>query len=152
MSKEWCLANGFQPWSNSLWIQFDQRKLTAECSLGCKHYIQLYFQVAGQSLESHSLRASVHAASWSLPLGPSVLTAVLWAPLSTQLSCTAVLWASLHSRPTQPSSGPLSSVLPPLQPLLCSSAALQPCHHVTPTELGRALFYRVNSHLLPICL
>ena len=94
--------------------------------LGWKGYTQFHFQVAGQSLESHSLRVSLHAASWSLPLGPSVHT--------------AVLWASLHSRPTQPSSGPLSSVLSPLQPLLCPPAALQPCHHVVPRALGRALF------------
>ena len=81
----------------------------------------------------------------------------LWAPLSTQPSCTtvlwvslhshpaqsshtAILWASLHSRPTQPSSGPLSSALPPLQPLLCSPAVLQPCHPVVPRALGGALF------------
>ena len=29
-----CLANGFQPWASSLWIQCDQRKLIAERSLG----------------------------------------------------------------------------------------------------------------------
>ena len=50
--------------------------------------------------------------------------------LSAQLSRPAILWASLHSHSVQPSSGPWSSALPPLQPLLCSPAALQPCHHV----------------------
>ena len=91
--------------------------------------------VAGQSLKSHSLRVSVHAASQSLPLGPSV--------------CTPVLWASLHTCPTQPSPGPLSSVLPPLQPLLCSPAALQPCHRVAPRALSRALYIKPTAMYCP---
>ena len=68
-------------------------------------------------------------ASQSLPLG-----------LSAQLSRTAVLWA------------PLSSVLPPLQPLLCSPAALQPCHHVTPRAVGRALYRESTAmHCPQVC-
>ena len=39
--------------------------------LQVKDYTPLYFQVAGQSLKSHSLRARMHAANHSLPLGPS---------------------------------------------------------------------------------
>ena len=103
--------------------------------LGWKGYSQLNFQVAGQSLESHSLRASLHAAGRSLPLGPSVLT--------------AVLWASLHSPPTQPSSGLLSLALPPLQPLLCSPAALEPCHRDAPRALGGALFIESTAMYCP---
>ena len=130
--------------------------------------------MAGQSVESYSLRVSLHASSWSLPLGPSVCTVILWAPLSTQSSHTAVLQASLHScytqlssgplctavthsRPlglsaqscTQLSSGPLSLVLPPLQPLLCSPAALQPCHRVMPKALGRALYIESTDLYCP---
>ena len=56
----------------------------------------------------------------SCPLGPSASTANLCLP----------------SRPAQPSSGPLSLVLP----LLCSPAALQPCHRVKPRALGGALY------------
>ena len=54
-----------------------------------------------------------------------------------------------HSRPTQPSSGPLSLALPPLQPLLCSPAALQPCYHVMPRALGRALFIESRATYCP---
>ena len=91
--------------------------------------------VAGQSLESHSLRVSLHAASPSLPLGPS-------AQLSSGPLC-------LHSHPTQPSSGPLSSALPPLQTLLCSPAALQPCHRVACRALVRALYIEPTAMYCP---
>ena len=57
--------------------------------------------------------------------------------------------ASLHSHPAQPSSGPLSSVPPPLQPLLCSPAALHPCHHVAPRALSRALFIESTAMYCP---
>ena len=57
------------------------------------------------------------------------------------------LW--LHSHPAQPSSGSLSSALPPLQPLLCSPAALQPCHHVACRALGGALFIEVTAMYCP---
>ena len=70
--------------------------------------------VSGQSLESHPLRASLHAASQSLPLSLST-------PIATSVS-----------------------VLPPLQPLLCSPAAL---HHATvwPRALGRALYIELAT-------
>ena len=85
----------------------------------------------------------------SCPLGPSVHTAILWAPLFSQPSHTAILWASLHSRPTQLSSGPLSLALPPLQPLLCSPAALQPCHCVAPRALSIALYIESTAMYCP---
>ena len=69
--------------------------------------------------------------------------------LSAQSPHTAVLWTSLHSGPTQPSSGPLSSALPPLQPLLCSPAALQPCHRVVSRALGGALFIESTTMYCP---
>ena len=72
-----------------------------------------------------------------------------WAPLSTQPFCTAVLRSALHSHPAQPSSGPVSSVLPRLQPLLCSPAALQLCHHVVPRALGRALYIESSAMYCP---
>ena len=59
------------------------------------------------------------------------------------------LWASLHSRPAQPSSEPLSLALPPLQPLLCSPAALQPCHHVVLRALGGTLFIESTAVYCP---
>ena len=52
------------------------KEIDSKTFSGRKGYMQLYFQVAGQSLKSHSLRASLHAASQSLPLGPNVCTAV----------------------------------------------------------------------------
>ena len=88
------------------------------------------------------LRASLYAASQYLLLGPSVCTAVLWAPLSAQ-----------------PSSGPLCTVVPhSCSPGLCPwhchcsslcSALLQPCSPATvsPRALGGALYMEsITTH------
>ena len=136
-----------------------------ECSWGERVYTQLYFH-SGKSItkipstQSRSAHSKPVSASGPLclhshPLGPFVCTAVLHSHppgLSAGPSHTAVLRASLHGCPTQPSSGPLCMVvlhscplglslaLPPLQPLLCSPPALQPCHRVVPRALGGAPF------------
>ena len=74
--------------------------MTMECYWGERVVSNFIPTVAGQSLESCPLRSSLHAASWSLPLG--------------------LYPAAIPS---------LSSALPPLQPLLsCSHEALPPCH------------------------
>ena len=79
--------------------------------------------------------------------------------LSTQSksACSKLVSASgplcLHSRRAQLSSGPLSSVLPPLQTLLCS-AVLQPCSPATvlPRALGGALYIEsVTMHCPHVC-
>ena len=101
------------------------KEIDGKTFLGWKGYTQLYFQVAGQSLESHSLRASLYAASRSLPLGPSVRTAV---PHSCTLSLCP--WRCHHSS---------------LCSLSCSLVALPPCHA---QSTGRSSLYWVNSHVL----
>ena len=137
------LPVGFSPWQVHYGFSVT-KEMTVERSWSERVIPNFISTVAGQSLKFRSLRASLHAASWSLPLGLSVCTAVLWAPLSAQPSSRPLC---LHSRPTQPSSGSVS-VLPPLQPLLCDPAALQPCHHVVQST-GQNSLYTVNSNILP---
>ena len=69
------------------------KEMTVECSWG--EQLSFILTVAGQSLEPHPLRASLHAASRSLPLGPSALAAVsvsalhaATTPVSSLLSCS----------------------------------------------------------------
>ena len=113
------------------------KEMTVEHSWGERVIPNFISTVVGQSLKSHSLRASLHPARQSLPLGPSVHT--------------AILWASLHSRPAQPSSGPLSLALPPCQPLLCSPAALQPCHGVTQSTRQSSQIEATAMYCLHVC-
>ena len=82
------------------------KEMTVECSWGERVIPNLTSMVAGQSLESHPLRASLQAASGSPPLGPSARTAALWASV-------------------------LGAATIPASALLCSPAALQLCHRVT---------------------
>ena len=79
------------------------KEMTVEHSWGERVIPNFIPMVSGQSLESRSLRASLRAASRSLPLA------------STH---TAVLWASVLGAATTPASALLS----------CSLAALPPCH------------------------
>ena len=97
------------------------KEMTVEHSWGERVIPNFISMVAGQSLESHSLRASLHAASWSLPLGPS-------ARPSSEPLC-------LHSHPLG------------LCPQCCHhfslcSDLLQPCSCATMSHraLGRALY------------
>ena len=112
-----CLANEFQPRASSLWIQCDQRNWQQNV-LEVKGLYPTLFP-GGRSVTKIPITQS--ASACSKPVSAS-------GPLC------------LHSRPAQPSSGPLSSALPPLQPLLCSPAALQPCYHIVPRALGGALY------------
>ena len=114
----WCLANGFQPWSSSLWIQCDQR-IDSRKFLGWKVIPNFISTVARQSLESRPVRGSLHAASRSLPLG-------LPTPAAASVSILVAL--------------------PPLQPLLVCPAAFQLCHCVTQSN-GQSSFYRVNNNI-----
>ena len=87
------------------------KEITVECSWGERVIPNFIFTVAGQSLESHPLRASLHAASWSLPLG---------------LSTHAAISVSVLGATTTPASSLLT----------CSLAAIPPCC----TEHGAGLF------------
>ena len=94
--------------------------------------------------QSESARSKPVSASGPLclhthPLGASACTTV---PHSCPLCLSA-------QRPTQPSSGRLSSVLPPLQPLLCSPTAFQLCHSVVPRALGGALYIESVATYFP---
>ncbi|XP_057345543.1 uncharacterized protein LOC130679953 [Manis pentadactyla] len=94
--------------------------------------------------------------------GVKATATALWAPSGRSITtipssqsesaCSKRVSASgppcLHSHPTQPSSGALTSELPPLQPLLCSPAASPLCHRVTQST-GWSSFYRVDSNILP---
>ena len=120
------LANGFQPRASSLWSQCDQRKRQQNV-LGVKGLYPTLFP-GGRSVTkipfTQSESACSKLVSASGPLCP-------------------------HSRPTQPSSGLLSLMLLPLQPLLCSHAALQPCHHFMPRALGGALYIESTAMYCP---
>ena len=147
--------------------------MTVECSWSERVIPNFISTVAGQSLKSCSLRATLHAASRSLPLGPSVHTAVPHSGppgLSALLSCTAILWAFLPAQPSCsviPHSCPLGlcTAIPHSRPLgLCPrhchhsslcSALLQPCSHCTasPRVLGRALYIQsVTRHCPHVCV
>ena len=131
-------VNGFQPRASSLWIQCDQRNWQQNI-LGVKVLYPTLFP-GGRSVTKILFTQSESACS--MPVSASGPLCLHSCPLGlfAQSPHTAVLWASLHSCPTQLSSGPLSSTLPQLQPLHCSPAALQPCHRVMPRALGGALF------------
>ena len=79
------------------------KEMTVKHSWGERVIPNFIPTVAGQLLKSSSLRASLHATSWSLPLGLS--------------AHTAVLWASVLGGATSPASALLS----------CSLAAVPPC-------------------------
>ena len=102
------------------------REMTVEHSWDERVISNFISMVAGQSLESHSLRVSLHVASWSLPLGLS--------------ACTVVL----HSHPLG------------LCPRRCHhsslcSALLQPCSLATMSHraLGRALYIETTAMYCP---
>lgn len=110
-----------QPPAGLLLIQCDQRS-DSRMFLGPKSYTQLYFH-GGRSitriLSTQNESACSNLVSASGPLWPHSRPLVLW-----------------------------SSVLPPVQPLLCSPGALQPCHCVTQSTVQGSL-YRVNNDALP---
>ena len=118
------------------------KEMTVEHSSGVRVVPNFISTVAGQSLKSHSLRASLHAASRSLPLGLSTRTVIPHShPLSPSV-CTAVS----HSCPLG------------LCPRHCHhsslcSALLQPCSPATvsPRVLGGAL-YIVSNNVLLTCV
>ena len=99
----------------------ETKKMTMELSWDQRVYTQLYSHGGSQSLESRPLRASLHAANRSLLLGLSAPAAVSVSVLGTAT---------------------------PLQSLLCSPAALQPCHRVAQGS-GWSFLYRVNNIVLP---
>ena len=93
---------GFSP--GQVHYGFNETKETkVERSWGERVIPNFVPMVAGQSLESHPLRVSLHAASWSLPLG---------------LSTPAAVSVSVLSTATTPASALLS----------CSLAVVPPCH------------------------
>ena len=107
-----CLANGFQPWASSLWIQCDQRKRQQNV-LGVKGLYPTLFP-GGRSVTKIPFTQSESACR--KPISAS-------GPLC------------LHSRPPG-----LCTVVLHSCPLLCSPAALQHHHRVMPRAMGGALF------------
>ena len=68
------------------------KEMTVEHSWGERVIPNFISTVAGQSVESHPLRASVHVASQSLPLGLSAPRAISVSVLGAAITPVSVLW------------------------------------------------------------